>query len=247
MNEMEQDKRDQAGNQYKDKLILLLLRKNFRKNYMGTLVDRLLESYVTVVVDDTNCQEEKQKKFQWVLSFPGDIPRGKVPDADSVDVIFRVPGSPKLQLDKLPSSDTEKMTNLIGNYNEVQKRCEVRQKSQFFVKLAVTDAVLRREQQILQKFAGLVSRLEQKISKVEKTYFQGIGYILSTAIEKITGVAVLDSLMKGLIRVMIIDDLDQRTIDGLVDINFSRKFLSFMSTPELSKKIDDFRSEHAED
>ena len=111
----------------------------------------------------------------------------------------------------------------------------------------LTLAVLRREQQMMQKFEDLVRRLEQKIAQVEKTYYQGIGYILSTAIEKITGVAVLDSLMKGLIRVMIIDDLDQRSIDGLVDINFSRKFLSFMCTRELSKKVEEFRSEHAED
>ena len=241
------DKRDQSGYANKAKLILLLLRKNFRKNYMGTLVDRLLESEVTVAVDETNYPQEKQKIFQWILSFPGDIPRGKAPNSDSVGLIFRVLGSPKLQLDNLPSSNSEKLTKLIEHYKEVQQKCKDREKNPIFVKLAVTDAVLRREQQMLKKFADLVSRLEEKMDQVEKTYYQGIGYILSTAIEKITGVAVLDSLMKGLIRVMIIDDLDQRSIDGLVDINFSRKFLSFMSTPELSKKIDDFRSEHAED
>ena len=247
MVEQARDERDQAGSGNKDKLILLLLRKDFRKSYMGTLVDRLLESDVTVAVDETNYPEEKQKKFHWILSFPGDLPLGKAPDAGSVDLIFRVPGRAKLQLDKQPSSDSEKLTKLMGRYKEVQQTCKDREKNPFFVKLAVTDAVLRREQQMMQKFEDLVRRLEQKIALVEKTYYQGIGYILSTAIEKITGVAVLDSLMKGLIRVMIIDDLDQRSIDGLVDINFSRKFLSFMCTRELSKKVEEFRSEHAED
>ena len=43
MVEQARDERDQAGSGNKDKLILLLLRKDFRKSYMGTLVDRLLE------------------------------------------------------------------------------------------------------------------------------------------------------------------------------------------------------------
>ena len=53
--------------------------------------------------------------------------------------------------------------------------------------------------------------------------------------------------MKGLVHVMIIDDMEKRTIDGLVALDFKRKFLSFMSTSELSKKIQEFRNAHAED
>ena len=72
----------------KDKLILLLLRKDLRKIYMKTLVDRLHDSGVTVAVDETNYPEEKQKKFHWILSYPGDIPKGKAHDASSLGLIF---------------------------------------------------------------------------------------------------------------------------------------------------------------
>ena len=231
----------------KDKLILLLLRKDLRKIYMKTLVDRLHDSGVTVAVDETNYPEEKQKKFHWILNFPGDIPKGKTPDASAVGLIYRVPGSPEMQLDKLPSGGSEKLTKLIGRYKEVQQQCKDRVKNQAFVKLALIDAVLRGKQQLIQKFEDLENRLEQKISQVEKPYYKGIGYILSTSIEKITGIAVLDGLMKGLVHVMIIDDMEKRTIDGLVALDFKRKFLSFMSTSELSKKIQEFRNAHAED
>jgi len=231
----------------KDKLILLLLGKDQRKIYMKTLVDRLHDSGVTVAVDETNYPEEKQKKFHWILDFPGDIPKGKTPDASAVGLIYRVPGSPEMQLDKLPSGGSEKLTKLIGRYTEVQQQCKDRVKNQAFVKLALIDAVLRGKQQLIQKFEDLENRLEQKISQVEKPYYKGIGYILSTSIEKITGIAVLDGLMKGLVHVMIIDDMEKRTIDGLVALDFKRKFLSFMSTSELSKKIQEFRNAHAED
>ena len=242
-----QNKRTHEGNGNKEKLILLLLRKDLRKIYMKALVDRLHDSDVTVAVDETNYPEEKQKKFHWILSYPGDIPKGKTPDASSFGLIFRVPGMPKLQVEKLPSSDSVKQKKLIRRYKEVQRTSIDRVKHPAFVKLALIDAVLRGKQQLIQKFENLENRLEQKISLVEKPYYKGIGFILSTSIEKITGIAVLDGLMKGLVHVMIIDDMEKRTIDGLVALDFKRKFLSFMSTSELSKKIQEFRKVHAED
>jgi hypothetical protein len=247
MVEQGQNKRDHDGNGNKEKLILLLLRKDLRKIYMKALVDRLHDSDVTVAVDETNYPEEKQKKFHWILSYPGDIPKGKTPDASSFGLIFRVPGMPKLQVEKLPPSDSVKQKKLIRRYKEVQQTSIDRVKHPAFVKLALIDAVLRGKQQLIQKFENLENRLEQKISLVEKPYYKGIGFILSTSIEKITGIAVLDGLMKGLVHVMIIDDMEKRTIDGLVSLDFKRKFLSFMSTSELSKKIQEFRKVHAED
>jgi hypothetical protein len=247
MVEQGQNKRDHDGNGNKEKLILLLLRKDLRKIYMKSLVDRLHDSGVTVAVDETNYPEEKQKKFHWILSYPGDIPKGKTPDASSFGLIFRVPGMPKLQVEKLPPSDSVKQKKLIRRYKEVQQTSIDRVKHPAFVKLALIDAVLRGKQQLIQKFENLENRLEQKISLVEKPYYKGIGFILSTSIEKITGIAVLDGLMKGLVHVMIIDDMEKRTIDGLVSLDFKRKFLSFMSTSELSKKIQEFRKVHAED
>ena len=247
MVEQGQNKRDHDGNGNKEKLILLLLRKDLRKIYMKALVDRLHDSDVTVAVDETNYPEEKQKKFHWILSYPGDIPKGKTPDASSFGLIFRVPGMPKLQVEKLPPSDSVKQKKLIRRYKEVQQTSIDRVKHPAFVKLALIDAVLRGKQQLIQKFENLENRLEQKISLVEKPYYKGIGFILSTSIEKITGIAVLDGLMKGLVHVMIIDDMEKRTIDGLVALDFKRKFLSFMSTSELSKKIQEFRKAHAED
>ena len=46
-----------------EKLILLLLKKDVRKKFMKTLVDRLFELDVFVAVDEKNYPEEKQKKY----------------------------------------------------------------------------------------------------------------------------------------------------------------------------------------
>jgi hypothetical protein len=230
-----------------ENLILLLLSPALRTRYMKTLVKRLIDADVVVAIEETSYPEEKKDKYDWILNFPGDIPQGKTPDSNSSKLIFRIPGKAKLQEDKLDAGDSERLAKIIERYKEVQQACLEREKNPKFVKLAVTDAVLRSKGEIILKYKNIVSKLDEKISQVEKTYYLGIGYILSTAIEEITGVAVLDNLMKGLIYVMIVDDLDKRTQDGLVEIDFSRKVLSYMSSSDLSNKLLEFRKEHADD
>ena len=66
-----------------DKQILMLLSEDLRKTYMRPLVDRLHELDVIAAIDELNYPEEKQKKFHWILRFPGDIPDGKTPDINS--------------------------------------------------------------------------------------------------------------------------------------------------------------------
>jgi hypothetical protein len=226
---------------------LLLLSQDLRKRYMKTLVNRLMDLDVIVAIEEKSYPENKRDKYQWTLSFPGDIPKGKTTDSNSTRLIFRVPGKAKLQEDKLDSGDSERLAKIIERYKEVLHFCTERENNPIFVKLAMTDAVLRNRRDMILKYKDHVSELDEKISQVEKSYYLGIGYILSTAIEKITGVAVLDNLMKGLIYVMIVDDLEKRTQDGLVDIDFSRKVLSYMSTSDFSNKLLEFRKEHADD
>ena len=230
-----------------ENLILLLLSPDLRDRYMKNLVNRLTNIDVVVAIEETSYPEEKKDKYDWILNFPGDIPKGKSPDSKSIKLIFRVLGKPELQQVKLDSKDSDKLAKIVKRYKEVQQSCLEREKNQNFVKLALTDAVLRRRGEMILKYKGLVSSLDEEITKVEKSYYLGIGYILSTAIEKITGVAVLDNLMKGLIYVMIIDDLDKRTQDGLVNMDFNRKVLAYMSTSDFSNKLLEFRKEHADD
>ena len=247
MNEQGQEKSEKNNKEKDEKLILLLLSNDLRKKFMKTLVNRLQKYDVTVAVDELSYPEEKQKKFHWILNFPGDIPKGKATDTESARLIFRVKGISKLQIENFSNTCPDKLSNLLSRYREVQKTLQSREKNLDFLKLALADSVLRAKKQLLQKYENLKKRLEQKISEVEKPYFNGIGLILASSIEKITGVAVLDGLMKGLIHVMIIDDLDNRSIDGLVKLDFKRKLLSCMSTRELSEKIENFKKEHIND
>ena len=104
----------------KEKLILLLLKKELREKFMKTLVNRLFELDVTVAVDEIDYPLEKQKKFHWILNFPGDIPRGKTANVSTAGQVFRVTGSPKINTDNFTLKHTEKLEKLIKRFNEKQ-------------------------------------------------------------------------------------------------------------------------------
>ena len=89
-----------------NKLILMLLSQDLRKTYIKPLVDRLDLLDVMAAIDEINYPEEKQKKFHWILRFPGDFPSGKTPDINSAKLIFRVLGIPDSQPEKIHSADS---------------------------------------------------------------------------------------------------------------------------------------------
>ena len=127
-----------------DKLILMLLSQDLRKTYIKPLVDRLDELDVIAAIDEINYPEEKQKKFHWIMRFPGDIPDGKTPDINSAKLIFRVLGIPDSQPEKIHTAESEKLKKLVERFEELQQVCQEREKNPAFVKLAITDAILRK-------------------------------------------------------------------------------------------------------
>ena len=128
----------------KNKLILMLLSQNLRKIYMKPLVDRLFELDVIAAIDEINFPEEKKRKYHWILTFPGDIPKGESPDINSAKLIFRVLGKPDLHPENINAKDSEKLKKLVERFKELQQACKDREKNPAFVKLAITDAILRK-------------------------------------------------------------------------------------------------------
>ena len=128
-----------------NKLILMLLSKDLRKTYMKPLVDRLHELDVIAAIDEINYPEEKQKKFHWILKFPGDIPKGITPDMNTAKLIFRVLGKPVLQAEKINANSSEKLKKIVERFKKIQQICQEREKNPAFVKLAITDAILRKK------------------------------------------------------------------------------------------------------
>ena len=83
-----------------ENLILLLLSSDLRDRYMKTLVDRLIKIGVVVAIEEIDFPKEKKEKYEWILNFSGNIPKGKSADLKNSKLIFRVLGKAELKQDK---------------------------------------------------------------------------------------------------------------------------------------------------
>ena len=200
-----------------------------------------------VPVETLSMKEEEQNKFQWLLKFPWDFPETKDHQPPDPRLVFRVQGMAKINYKKLEQTNNKLLTNLKSRCFELIESLHSRQRSEAFLKLAMKDAVLRYKIKQEIQLKHKIDHLNNAMRQVEKPYYQAINYIFATAIEHLTGVSVLDGLMKGLIKIMIVDDLDKRTIDGMTNLNYSRKYLSFMSSRELESKFKEFKLQQTEE
>ena len=231
----------------KNQKILILLPEELQKKMKGPLRNRFNAIEVIVPVETLDMKEEEQNKFQWILKFPWDSPQ--TPDHKPADprLVFRVQGMAKINYKKLEQTHNKTFENLKKRCFELIESLHSRQRSDAFLKLAQRDAMLRHKIIHEIKLKKKIDHLNHSMMQVQKPYYQAINYIFATAIEQLTGVAVLDGLMKGLVKIMIVDDLGTRTIDGMVALNYSRKYLSFMSSSELEAKFKAFKQQHLKD
>ena len=112
-----------------ENLILLLLSSDLRDRYMKTLVDRLINIGVVVAIEEIDYPKEKKEKYEWILNFSGNIPKGKSVDLKNSKLIFRVLGKAELKKDKLDSGDSEKLAKIplssifFAKSNQVDMSC----------------------------------------------------------------------------------------------------------------------------
>ena len=231
----------------RNKKIILLLREDLLKQLKNPLRTRFSIQDVIVPLEADTLPEEERQKFQWLLTFPWELPAAEGDQVPDPRLLFRVPGMAKLNPEKLPKHPDKKLKSLIDRFTELKSNLQSRDSNRAFLKLSQTEALLKKKKKETLEMKMRLEYLNAEMIKVDKAYFQAISYIFSTAIEHLTGVAVLDGLMKGLIRIMIIDDLGKRTIDGLSEMNYSRKYLSYLSSRDLEKKFRDYKDEHADD
>jgi hypothetical protein len=226
--------------------IIVILPDALLKQVLPPLRKKLLEQNINFEMGTEDTPLEKLSHFQWIIRFPWAIPPGKQSEQDAGAILYRSPGMVLLREDKLPKQRTEQITQLLEVFFETEKAVRVREATPEFIKLSSADNNLRTRQQETRTIRARMAELSQEIEKVESAYYYGIGHLFNTAIAQVTGVAVLQGLMKGLVRLMIIDNLGNRTIEGLIKLGFAKKFLTSMSTTQLAEKYNAFKQSSEE-
>ena len=67
-------------------------------------------------------------------------------------------GIPDSQPEKIHAADSEKLKKLVERFKELQQSCQDREKNPAFVKLAITDAILRKKKEMMVKYEKLMAK-----------------------------------------------------------------------------------------
>ena len=226
--------------------ILVMMPNVLYQRFQLALKNRLLRHKVQAEFSTLSLSESQRNAFQWVIRFPWHLPEGKLKTTDAGELLYRTRGGVRIPADHIPDTDNKQIIALVEFFKELSAATSRNERRPEFLKLSALDSAHRKIINTIKELKTLQVRLVRDLEQVQVAYQQGLHYLFSTAIERLTGVAVLENIIRGLVRVMIVDSLDTRTIDGMAKIGYAKKFLSEMSSAELSAKYVESKRTHAE-
>ncbi|MDG2198245.1 MAG: hypothetical protein P8O70_15485, partial [SAR324 cluster bacterium] len=131
-------------------------------------------------------------------------------------------------------------------YQQLQHDIGQREKSKEFLRVVHQKLVLeekefylKEEQEIVKELQGMLERMQ-----LEDAYWAGLDRIFSDTVAEVTGITTLEGLMKGLMCILIVDDLGDRTLNGLTGRGHKRKLLTSLTLRELTLQHRVYIKEH---
>ena len=131
-------------------------------------------------------------------------------------------------------------------YQQLQHDIGQREKSKEFLRVVHQKLVLeekgsylKEEQEIVKELQGMLERMQ-----LEGAYWAGLDRIFNDTVAEVTGITTLEGLMKGLMHILIVDDLGDRTLNGLTGRGHKRKLLTALTLRELTLQHRAYIKEH---
>ena len=133
-------------------------------------------------------------------------------------------------------------------YQQLQHEVGLHEKRKDFLRLVYQQQSLQEKTADLREEREIVKELQALLAKrpLEPLYWKGLDQIFDEAVAEVTGITTLEGIMKGLMRILIVDDLGDRTLQGLTERGYKRKFLKSLSLRELSQQYRRFQRENPE-
>ena len=130
-------------------------------------------------------------------------------------------------------------------YQQLQHDIGQREKSKEFLRFVHQKLVrrerilLKEEQEIVKELQGMLERMQ-----LEGAYWAGLDRIFNDTVAEVTGITTLEGLMQGLMHILIVDDLGDRTLNGLTGRGHKRKLLTALTLRELTLQHRAYIKEH---
>lgn len=230
----------------KNQKICLYVPDDLIKHYQQSLFDRYAKLKLDVHIEKTSQAKVTSSKYQWVLELLVPPVSSETPaPTKKFRFPYRITGVVNLQQGKLPPhNDSKPLKMYVEHFFELLELVLKREQNPQFHKLITAEGNLNAKIQKVKELEKENKDLNSTFDQVEAAYYHAMSLLLSDAIDKIASVSSsLGDVMQGITKIMVIDDLGERTTKGLARLQYKEECVFSMSSREMKEKYEAFKEE----
>ncbi len=226
--------------------VLLLLPDDFYDLYEAALNKRMAAFKMNATIARVDYPEEKLKEFDYILRYHCSLPVvPKVPfkNKETFD-FFEVKGAPS-STEMVPFQREEAwLTKLDQRFLYLKTLNETEECDIHFQKLAETQHHVRNNLLIIQQHQQKLDHLTDEMVSIQELYYRGLKHLLWDALEKTVGVHAIISVMQRFVKILIIDDLGEQSIEQVVKFGYSKSNLAHIDSEILKELYQQFAAKN---
>lgn len=236
--------------------VILYMPDDFRTLYEKPLHDRLKKSGIQAVVAGPEKLPDELGSYDRILAYqcplPALVDEGERSDSEKEGgdadrlYLFDVKGCPS---DELMTPFPRKpgfLTDLEYRYIQIQEIITRQEQNDHFKGMARMQQSMRERLLSVQERQVEVDELFERIQHLDKGYYLTLAYYLQQAIDRVLQLVTLGDVMKKYVKVLIVDDLGERTLEQMEELGFRRRFMSTMSQAAFNEAFQEFKELYQE-
>lgn len=223
--------------------VLLMLPPKLYETYHKQLEKKAHEYKINMVISmPGKISAAAIVTYKYVLSFRCEHPRDLDPQnkGEGPDSIFNIQGLPPRNMITIPLREQGLRTKSELRFLELSKQIRMMEDNPHFLHIAAQQATIYEKQKLIQEKLKEQEELTKRCEEVDKDYYRAITYLLLDAVQQVSGLVALGSVMKRLTKILVVDDFDKRTLKELSSKGFSRSNLTTMKISKLNKLYKSF-------
>ncbi|MBU2644076.1 hypothetical protein KKI24_05165 [bacterium] len=239
-----------------DQRIILCMPKDYCDLYQASLAGRLKNTGITLVITRPDTLPAEFSSYDRILAFQCDLPAsgsekepipvnppGKPPSKTD---LFEIKGTPsETRMTPFPR-ETGNLTVLEERFLQLKKAIQIQEKDEHFQNLASFQQNIRLKLSVIEERQSAIKNLKDQMQTVDSGYFHLLGYFLKQAIDNVLQLFTLGDVMKKYVKILLIDDMGERSYDQLEDKGFRKRFLTTMSQHTFGRTFSEFKQLYQE-
>jgi len=225
--------------------ICLYIPDELIQQYQQLIFDRCNDLELDVHIEKSSAIKVTSSKYRWVLQLVPPPVSSKTPVFSTpFRFPYNVKGSVAIKRGKLPPhSENETLKRYVDHFFKLLEKIIEREQNSQFQKLLYAEANIKAKAQEVIELEEAKESIVRGFDSVEDSYYNAVSYLLNDAIDQLHNISEsLEELMRSLTKIMIIDDLGERTLEGLAQLGYKEERLFSMSSWEIKEKLEAFKA-----